>query len=359
MKVSLPLILALFQNAAITDAAVMNPPSPPLSIAKRAANVSYSADPRMPAGAWNSHLHIMDPVRYPPVENIPYKPAVHNLWDNAIFENSIGCDHVFFVQTATHEYDLTLLLDSMRAVGNERALGLALFDPSTTSHEHIRRWDSEGVRAVRVNLVTYGDDTPINELKRQIKKYVNLINPFDWVLQLYTKMERIAELEDFLPTLGVRVVFDHYGDPSLPKSSSPLKPYDIKGFQSLVRLLKTGTTWVKISGAYRLSHIDSDIWEDLDPVALELFEQSPKRVVFGSDWPHTRFEGLDVRPWVSHLLELTEGKQRLRETLFRDSALELWGVHKTQSTYNGDSVKSEDLSDGNSRTNGSHSTGDV
>ncbi|KAF5682134.1 TIM barrel metal-dependent hydrolase [Fusarium circinatum] len=319
----------------------MNPPSPPLSIAKKAVNVSYSADPRIPAGAWDSHLHIMDPVRYPPVENIPYKPAGHNLWENAIFENSIGCDHVFFVQTATHGYDLTLMLDSMRAVGKERALGLALFDPNTTSHERIRRWDSEGVRAVRVNLVTYGDDTPINELKSQIKKYVDLIKPFDWVLQLYTKMERIAELEDFLPTLGVRVVFDHYGNPSLPKSSSPVKPYDIEGFQSLVHLLKTGTTWVKISGTYRLSHLDSDIWEDLDPVTLELFEQAPKRVVFGSDWTHTRFEGLDVRPWVSHLLDLTEGKQWLRERLFRDNALELWGVNKTQSTCNGDSISAK------------------
>ncbi|KAG5776626.1 hypothetical protein H9Q73_009723 [Fusarium xylarioides] len=239
----------LLQTTTITDAEVMNPPSPPLSIAKRATDVSCGADPRIPAGAWDSHLHIMDPVRYPPVENIPYKPA-----------------------TATHGYDLTLMLDSMRAVGNERALGLALFDPNTTSHEHIRRWDSEGVRAVRVNLATYGDETPIDELKSQIKKYVDLINPFDWSLQLYTKMKRIAELEDFLPALGVRVVFDHYGDPSLPKSSDPVNPYDIKDFQSWISLLQTGTTWAKISGAYRLSHLDSDIWEDLDPVTLELFE---------------------------------------------------------------------------------------
>ncbi|PNP78713.1 hypothetical protein FNYG_07855 [Fusarium nygamai] len=179
------------------------------------------------------------------------------------------------------------MLDSRRAVGNERALGLALFDPNTTSHEQISRWDSEGVRAVRVNLVTYGDDTPIDELKNQINKYVDLIKPFDWLLQLYTKLERIAELEDFLPSLGVRVVFDHYGDPSLPKTAGPVNPYDIKGFQSLIRLLKNGTTWVKISGAYRLSHLDSDIWEDLDSITLELFEQAPKRVVFGSDWPHT------------------------------------------------------------------------
>ncbi|KAF4457237.1 hypothetical protein F53441_801 [Fusarium austroafricanum] len=330
MKAPNTSLFIILEHLFSATAAVMNPPlppSPPLSFAKRQANISYGPDPRTPAGAWDSHLHIMDPVRYPPVEDIPYKPAVHSLWENAVFENNIGCGHVFFVQTATHGYDLTLMLDSMRAVGNDRALGLALFNPNTTSHERIRRWDCEGVRAVRVNLVTHGDDTPLDELKTQIKGFVDLIKPFEWVLQLYTKMDCITELEDFLPTLGVRIVFDHYGDPSLPKSSGPVNPYKIKGFESLVRLLKVGTTWVKISGACGLSHLDSDIWEDLDPVTLELFEQAPKRVVFGSDWPHTRFEGLDVRPWVSHLLDLTEGKQWLRERLLRDNALELWGVN--------------------------------
>ncbi|KAI6758514.1 hypothetical protein HG530_010754 [Fusarium avenaceum] len=331
MKFPISVLLSLLHYQTIANAAAMSPsrpPSPPLSITKRTANVSSGTDPRMPGGAWDSHLRIMDPVRYSPVEAIPYTPAVHNAWDNAIFEHSIGCQHVFYVQTATHGYDLTLMLDSMRAVGNNRALGLALFDPNTTNHEHIRRWDGEGVRAVRVNLVPYGDDTPIDELKETISKYVELIKPFDWVLQLYTKMERIIELEDFLPTFGVRVVFDHYGDPKLPKSREPVDPYKIKGFESLVRLLKNGTTYVKISGAYRLSHLESNKWEDLDPVTLEFFEEVPERVVFGSDWPHTRFEGLDVKPWVSHLLDLTEGNQWLRERLFRENALELWGVNK-------------------------------
>jgi hypothetical protein len=66
----------------------------------------------------------------PPVEAIPCTPAVHNAWDNAIFEHSIGCQHVSYVQTATHGYDSTLVLDSMRAVGNNRALGLALLTPT-------------------------------------------------------------------------------------------------------------------------------------------------------------------------------------------------------------------------------------
>ncbi|KAL4876420.1 hypothetical protein BJY04DRAFT_231596 [Aspergillus karnatakaensis] len=307
--------------------AVTPPSSPVFSLHKRAANVTCGSDPRMPPGSWDSHLHVMDPVRYPPIPEIPYTPGVYTVWDNAIFESSIGCKHVLFVQTATHGNDMTLMLDSIRAYGTDRALGVGLFDPSTTTPDDIQRWDQLGVRGVRVNLVTYADQTPIDEFKAQIRDYVDLIQPVDWVLQLYVKMETIPALEDFLPTLGVRVVFDHYGDPIHPEPTScPLNPYDIKGFNALVRLLQQGSTWVKISGAYRFSHLKGETWEDLDPVTLELLKQAPDRVVYGSDWPHTRFDGLDIKPWVTHLLDLTEGNKSVREKLFRDNARVLWGV---------------------------------
>lgn len=319
----------LAMHSFVPSVAAYSPSS--ASLFSRAANVSCGADPRMPTGSWDSHLHIMDPVRYPPVPDIPYVPGVYTVWDNAIFERNIGCDHVFFVQTATHGYDLTLMLDSLRAYGNDKALGLALFDPNITTPSHIEEWNELGVRAVRVNLVTYGDSTPIDELKAQITQYVELIRPYGWVLQLYTKMATIPDLEDFLPTLGVRVVFDHYGDPTLPENSATMRvdPYAIEGFSALVRLLQTGTTWVKISGAYRFSRLEnSETWEDLDPITRELFAVGRERIVFGSDWPHTRFDGLNIKPWVGHMLDLTEGDEELRNNLFRDNALELWGVRK-------------------------------
>lgn len=285
----------------------------------------------MPPGSWDSHFHVMDPVRYPPTEEIPYTPGVYTIWDNAAFEHSIGIEHLFFVQTATHGYDLRLMLDSIQAIGTKRGLGLALFDPNTTSPAQITEWHDQGVRAVRVNLVTYGDSTPVETLKAELEKYVELIKPHDWVLQLYIKMGRIPELEDFLSTLSVRVVFDHYADPTLPEdaATNTVDPYAIEGFESLVRLIKTGTTWVKISGAYRFSRLEnSEVWEDLDPVTLELFDVGRDRVVFGSDWPHTRFDGLDIKPWVKHMLDLTEGDEDLKNKLFRDNARVLWGVDK-------------------------------
>lgn len=289
----------------------------------------------MPPGSWDSHLHVMDPGRYPPDPKIPYTPGTYTVWDNAIFESSIGCEHVVFVQTATHGYDNTLMLDSLRAYGPDRARGIVLFDPKNVTTAQLEEWNNLGVRGVRVNLVTYNDDIEIGELQGQIKEYVDLIRPFGWVLQLYTKMETIRSLEGFLPSLGVKVVFDHYGDPILPepswsscsKSYMDVDPYKIDGFGALVRLLKGGNTWVKISGAYRLTHLGaSNTYDDIDPLTLELFKEAPTQVVFGSDWPHTRFDGLNIKPWVNHLLDLTNGDQKMRERLFRNNAHVLWGV---------------------------------
>ncbi|KAK7756209.1 hypothetical protein SLS62_001802 [Diatrype stigma] len=298
---------------------------------ERAANdyVSRNSDARMPPGSWDSHIHVMDPGRYPPDPKIPYTPGTYTVWDNAIFENSIGCDHVLLVQTATHGHDNTLMLDSLRACGTSRALGIALFDPKETAKAQLDEWNKLGVRGVRVNLVTYNDEVSIADLRAQLNDYADLIRPLEWVLQLFVRMEMISALEEFLPSLGVKVVFDHYGDPEIPEPSCPhteVDLYSIAGFGALVRLLKGGNTWVKISGAYRLTRLSLATCDDVDSMTLELFREAPTQLVFGSDWPHVRFDGFDITPWVHHLLDLTDGNQEMRERLFRDNARVLWGV---------------------------------
>jgi predicted TIM-barrel fold metal-dependent hydrolase len=49
-------------------------------------------------------------------------------------------------------------------------------------------------------------------------------------------------------------------------------------------------------------------------------------VVFASDWPHTRFEGMDIKPWVEQCLEWCGDDDVLAKKLFRDNAKVLWDV---------------------------------
>lgn len=287
-------------------------------------NVSITG---MPDGAWDSHLHVMDPVRYPPLPDAEYKPGVHTVWDNAIFEHSIGCEHVVMVQPSIYGTNNTLLIESLRAYGPERARGVVVFDVANTTQAQLQEWNSIGVRGDRINLQSDDVSESIEELKEMLQQHADAIRPFGWVLQLYAHMEVIAQLEAFIPTLGVRVAFDHFGDPAMPEpSGNPqnLDPYTINGFAALVRLLQQGETWVKISGPYRVSKLPGPDYRDMDPVARELFRVAPSRIVYASDWPHTRFEGLDIKPWNAHLLDLTEGNEELQRKLFRENARELW-----------------------------------
>lgn len=83
---------------------------------------------------------------------------------------------------------------------------------------------------------------------------------------------------------------------------------------------------MKLSAPYRISKSQDD-WEELRPIAQEILKVAGEsRVVFATDWPHTRFEGLDIRPWMELLLELCGENEYLKERLFRENAQDLWGV---------------------------------
>jgi predicted TIM-barrel fold metal-dependent hydrolase len=285
----------------------------------------------MPNGSWDSHLHVLDPARFPPIPG-SYEFGTYTAWDATIEEARLGCSHMVLIQPSVYGNDNTLLVDTLKAFGPDRALGVVVFDVTNTSTAQLREWNDLGVRGVRLNFQSTGDAPPAKELGYMMQRYADAIRPFSWVLQIYIAMKDIPGIEPVIPDLGVRVVIDHLGHPDIPKpntSGTVLDPHSLSGFDSMLRLLEGDNTWVKVSAVYRLSKVPGPLYADLDPVILELFKAAPSRVVYASDWPHTRFEGLDIKPWTSHLLDLTNGNVQLRDQLFRENAQELWGGKNT------------------------------
>ncbi|PON15827.1 hypothetical protein C2W62_21725 [Candidatus Entotheonella serta] len=58
------------------------------------------------------------------------------------------------------------------------------------------------------------------------------------------------------------------------------------GFQALIKLVKDGNTWIKISGANRVCETDLPPYDDVKPMAHALIEANADRVIWGTDWPH-------------------------------------------------------------------------
>lgn len=282
---------------------------------------------RIPVGSWDSHMHVVDPDRYPLSPAAVYRPSPFTVSQAIDFETSIGVSQLVIVQPSIYGNDNSCLLDALRAFGPTRARGVVAFDPATTPASTLREWHKLGVRGVRLNLRSTEHTMDHAEMEAVLRSYADAVRPLNWAIQLYIPLETVKILEQVMPTLGVRVCIDHMGSPDLSSpqnTASRLDPYSLNGFSSLVRLLQGGDTYVKLSAPYRLSK-GSDYIRDVDTVAKELIRVAGRtRAVFASDWPHTRFEGLDIRPWIEHVLSWCGGSQHLAERIFRDNAQELW-----------------------------------
>lgn len=144
----------------------------------------------------------------------------------------------------------------------------------------------------------------------------------NWVLQLYIDLSDIEHIAPLLLSLNIKFVLDHYGSPPTLEPSSLSK---LSGWHSLLKMLQSPLAYVKISAPYRLSKAPE--FRDLDFVTKELLRVRDGRgVVFASDWPHTRFEGVDVGPFVERCGEWCGGDEGVWERLFRGNARVLWDV---------------------------------
>lgn len=280
-------------------------------------------------------MHVTSPD-YPLAENAAYKPTLHSLEHAMSFEKTIGIANIVLVQPSIYGNDNACLLDALRTIGPSRGRGVVGIDPDTIARETLEEWHQMGVRGVRLNLKSVNAHFSEAALRNTVERYEAAVKPLGWVLELFIGMEDIPLLERAAENLGVRLCIAHFGapqfspppptpPPSMEQTPSKLDPYALTGFQSLVNLLKRGNTWVKFSAAYRFDE-DPEM-RGIEAVATELLQIAGDRVVFASDWPHTRFEGLDVRPFVNRCLQWTDAANRTQQ-VFVTNAEELWDIKR-------------------------------
>lgn len=281
---------------------------------------------RIPRGAWDSHMHVVDPDNYDLAPEAVYRPSSHTLDQAMEFEKSVGINNIVLVQPSIYGNDNSCLLDALRKLGPTRGRGVVSLDPETASLIELRAWHHLGVRGVRLNIQSIGRSVDREQLETLLHQYADAVRPLGWVVQVYVPLHLIDMLEPIIPKLNIRFCIDHLGHPCLT-DSSPRNPYDLPGFAALARLLQGDHTYVKLSAPYRISRRED--LSDLEPLAREIIRlKGTSRVVFATDWPHTRFEGLDIRPWMETVLDWCGEDEFLVERLFRGNAEDLWGATK-------------------------------
>jgi 2-pyrone-4,6-dicarboxylate lactonase len=140
-----------------------------------------------------------------------------------------------------------------------------------------------------------------------------------WHLEFLLKPHQLLELEPRLAKLRCPVSFDHLA--FMNTDDGVAQP----AFQALVRLLQGGNSWVKFSGAYRVSGV-ADQYAAVLPFARKLMETNPDRIVWGSDWPHVG--QMSKMPHTTPLLDLLRDwapDEKQRHRILVENPAQLYG----------------------------------
>ena len=191
-------------------------------------------------------------------------------------ERQLGFGRLVLVQPSYYGTDNACLLDALQRLG-QAARGVAVIAEGAGECA-LQTMHAAGVRGIRVNLHTVGESDPV-VARRRINRAADLANDLGWHVEIYSDIAVLAPLRDFLFALPTPIVIDHFGRPAAREG---LKQ---KGFSELLSLVGLGKAYVKISAPYRISNaID---YADVEPFVRAFLDAAPKRVLWGTDWPHT------------------------------------------------------------------------
>lgn len=278
---------------------------------------------RIPRGTWDTHMHVVDPNKFPLSKDAKYQPSPHTIADAQKFFSGLGISKMVIVQPSIYGNDNSCTLDGLKQLGTGNGRAVIQFDPDVTFSKQLEEWHALGVRGVRLNFKSVGAKVEGASLAAMLNKYANAVRPLDWVLELYISMEDLPLLEPIVPDLGgVKICIDHFGHPTSASLSTAQSSDVLPGFTSLANMLKMGNIWVKVSAAYRL---DKDPQHPLvQSLGRYIIRSRPDRCVFSTDWPHTRFEDVDVSIYLEELFKWCDAENVPLKQILVDNAEELF-----------------------------------
>ena len=138
----------------------------------------------VPAGACDSHVHVFPgTARYPYVTKRVYTPPDAPAAALESYLSLLGLARVVIVQPSIYGSDNAALLDTVAAVGADRARGVAVIDEDIqdAALEDMHR---SGVRGIRVNLEMAAESDPLRS-GRRLKELAGRIQGLGWHIQLF------------------------------------------------------------------------------------------------------------------------------------------------------------------------------
>jgi len=253
------------------------------------------ATTRLGKGSCDTHNHIFGPFErfpldFPPDYPIPLAPIQKYLEMLDI----VGLDRGVLIQPSQQDCSMDILLNAL-SIGGDRLRGVGAARAEITE-QRLQEFVAAGVVGLRFVEARAPDGKPRAGSVgfKEIPELASRMKALDLSINVWGKLPDIISDIDSILAPELPVVFEHMG---MLDIGSGLKGRD---FQTMLSLLKEGRIWVKLS-VCRCS-TEAPEYSDLRPFSDLLVEANPDRLLWGSDWPFIRMQG--VEPDVGNLANL-------------------------------------------------------
>ena len=205
-------------------------------------------------------------------KGLSYQPNYHvGIDDLHVRMNKNGMTHAVLVQPSFVKFNNDYMLKCLTDFP-ETTRGVINFDTAMTATDYERLYE-QGVRGVRLNFLScvwlmsldISDITP----------HLEILQNLGMCIEIYAESTLCMDMVHLILPYKIPILIDHFGMPVENDRPQALK--------DLTTLLKQKSVYMKFSGAYRIEGRDDVIFHMINTVP-------PDKMMWGSDYPHTRFE---------------------------------------------------------------------
>ena len=228
---------------------------------------------KAPVGTTDTHIHIYD-RRFPMAPTAKMYPPEASVAAYRAMADSLGIARTVVVQPTTYGTDNRCTLESIAALGLDRARGVAVVDTGVTDAE-LDRLTRAGIRGIRFFMLP-GGALPWEALDELAAR----VQPFGWHAVVQFDGRDFLKHEVAVRRLPGTLIVDHVG-----KFLEPVPVADAN-FQALLRLVGEGRTYVKLAAPYETSKLGPPTYDDVGALAKALVRAAPERMLWASNFPH-------------------------------------------------------------------------
>jgi 2-pyrone-4,6-dicarboxylate lactonase len=240
----------------------------------REANTNTPARFNLPGGSCDAHFHVFEPG-YPSIPEPFYSFPEGTIAQYLALAGFFGIDRMVLVQPTYYGTDNSLTIEALRRLG-PRARGVVRVEEDV-SEATLDAFHKAGVRAFRLDLFERSEQ-PVGETAAYVRRMAKRATARGWHVQFYSPGTVIRDLLPFLAELEDTFVIDHMGYMIESEGATEAD------FERLLDVLRLGSCYVKLSGAYRIAR--DEPLPAVEPLGRALVQTRPDRLIWGSDWPH-------------------------------------------------------------------------